>query len=236
MDRTEQKSESFLLGMMLTIAGGFLDAYSYVARGRVFATAETGNIVLLGLNLAQGNFRKVLYYLVPITSYALGILAAEQIKAGHKAKEDSSFHWRQIVILAETLIIAGVAFIPQGQLDIVANSAVAFICSMQVESFRKVNGNPYATTMCTGNLRSGMEHLYHLLAEKDREAGRAAMQYFGIIGFFILGAILGVVCAGVWGGRAALVCCVPLLIVFVIMFERKDGKEKKFFNAEGFHI
>ena len=227
MNRKEQKSESFLLGILLVIAGAFLDAYSYVARGKVFATAETGNIVLLGLNLAQGNFHKVLYYLVPITSYALGILAAEQIKAMHKNREESGFHWRQIVILAEILIVAAVAFIPQGDLDIIANSSVAFICSMQVETFRKVRGNPYATTMCTGNLRSGMEHVYYWLAEKDRVSGKKALEYFGIIGFFIIGAILGVVCADSWGGRAALVCCIPLLLVFVLMFEKEEGKEQQ---------
>ncbi|MFR8333021.1 MAG: YoaK family protein [Oscillospiraceae bacterium] len=39
---------------------------------------------------------------------------------------------------------------------------------MQVESFRKIEGNAYATTMCIGNLRSGMEHLYrwHVTQEK----------------------------------------------------------------------
>lgn len=220
MNRKEQASESFLLGVVLAIAGGFLDAYSYVARGKVFATAETGNIVLLGLNLAQGNFGKVFYYLIPITSYAVGVLVAERIKAVHKTKEDGGFHWRQIIILAEIVIVAIVAFLPQGRMDIVANSAVAFICSMQVESFRKVNGNPYATTMCTGNLRSGMEHVYHWMFEKETASGTAAMQYFGIIGFFIVGAIIGVICAGAWGARAALVCCIPLVIVFALMFQK----------------
>jgi len=219
MSREQQISESFRLGAILAIAGGFLDAYSYVARGKVFATAETGNIVLLGLNLAQGNYGKVLYYLVPITSYAIGILAAEQIRAVCGRKGEAAFHWRQIIILAEIFIVAIVAFIPQGALDIAANSMVAFICSMQVESFRKVNGNPYATTMCTGNLRSGMEHVYHWLAEKNKASGNAAAQYFGIISFFIAGAIIGVVCAGRWAGRAALVCCIPLIAAFFLMFK-----------------
>ena len=32
MDKKEQMSESFRLGVLLAITGGFLDAYSYVAR------------------------------------------------------------------------------------------------------------------------------------------------------------------------------------------------------------
>ena len=40
------------IGLMLCLAGGFLDAYTFVTRGGVFANAQTGNIVLLGLELA----------------------------------------------------------------------------------------------------------------------------------------------------------------------------------------
>ena len=76
MKRTGQMSESFLLGAILALAGGFLDAYTYIGRGGVFANAETGNIVLMGLELADGNFRNALHYLIPITAFACGVLAS----------------------------------------------------------------------------------------------------------------------------------------------------------------
>ena len=50
-----QMSESLLLGAMLAMAGGFFDAYTYLCRGKVFANAQTGNIVLFGANIAEGN-------------------------------------------------------------------------------------------------------------------------------------------------------------------------------------
>ena len=40
-----QMSESFFLTAILAIVGGFLDSYSYLMRGHVFANAQTGNIV-----------------------------------------------------------------------------------------------------------------------------------------------------------------------------------------------
>ena len=43
-----QMSESMALAVFLTLAGGFQDAYSYNCRGKVFANAQTGNLVLLG--------------------------------------------------------------------------------------------------------------------------------------------------------------------------------------------
>ena len=54
-----QMSDTFLIAVLLAVVGGSLDAYSYVARGHVFANAQTGNIVLFGLHLADGEW---IYY------------------------------------------------------------------------------------------------------------------------------------------------------------------------------
>ena len=51
--------ESLLIGILLAIVGGFLDIYTYLLKGNVFANAQTGNIVLMGLKIAQSDFRDV---------------------------------------------------------------------------------------------------------------------------------------------------------------------------------
>jgi hypothetical protein len=43
------------LVLLLTGVGGYVDAVSYVALGRVFTANMTGNTVLLGLSLVQGD-------------------------------------------------------------------------------------------------------------------------------------------------------------------------------------
>ena len=64
---SKQMSESIKLGVILAIAGGFMDAYSYLARGQVFANAQTGNMLLFGVNLASGQFQHALHYLCPVS-------------------------------------------------------------------------------------------------------------------------------------------------------------------------
>jgi uncharacterized membrane protein YoaK (UPF0700 family) len=111
----------------------------------------------------------------------------------------------------------------------IVNVLVAFVCSMQVQSFRKVSGNTYATTMCTGNLRSAAEGLYHFIGLKDKSALKRSFIYLGIIVFFIFGAIIGSVTATVYGVTSALFCCVLLLIVFFLMFKyEKAGEAEKY--------
>ena len=215
----EEAAETFLLAAALAVAGGFLDAYSYLVRGGVFANAETGNMVLLGIRLIQGEYAGALTYLVPILAFALGVWTSEA--ARDRFRDHPSVHWRQLTLGAETVIVAAVAFLPE-TLDMLANVLVAFTCAMQVESFRKIRGNAVATTMCTGNLRSGTALLFHGLHTRDRGALRQALQYYGIILFFILGAALGVWCTELLSGRAALVCCLLLLTAFCSMFIRVE--------------
>jgi len=218
-----QMSETFRLGAVLALAGGFLDAYTYLVRGKVFANAETGNMVLLGVNLLNGQWEKALGYVAPILAFAIGVVVAEAIK---KRVQERSLHWRQISLLAEMVILLVVCFLPQS-MNNAANVAVAFVCAVQVESFRKVHGNAFATTMCTGNLRSGTERLWQFLQSGKRESLTQAGRYYGIIFFFIVGAELGSFTSGILAERAVFVPCLLLFAAFLMMFwnDEKQGQE-----------
>ena len=149
-----QMSESFLTAVFLSLSGGLQDAYTYLFRGKVFANAQTGNIVLLSTNIMDGRWDKVLHYLVPLCAFALGVLAAEKMREHFQAMQ--RLHWRQLVVLGEVLLLFAVGFLPQSQ-NLLANAIVSFSCAMQVQAFRKVNGYAFASTMCIGDLRSGVE-------------------------------------------------------------------------------
>ena len=61
----KQMSESFLTAAFLSVSGGLQDAYTYIFRGKVFANAQTGNIVLMSGYFFDGDFHKGLHYLIP---------------------------------------------------------------------------------------------------------------------------------------------------------------------------
>lgn len=219
-NKTRQMSETFLMGTLLALTGGFLDAYTYISRGGVFANAQTGNIVLLGLNMASGQWSRVLYYLVPIIAFVLGIFLAESIRG--KCMYNRKMHWRQLVLILEILVLLFVAVLPQGKFDMIANVAVSFICAMQVESFRKVNGNTFATTMCTGNLRSGTERLYRFGRTGEVKELEKSLQYYGIILIFIIGAMAGMWLTKQFAQKAVLFACGMLFMAFLMMFVRLE--------------
>lgn len=220
-----QMSESLLLGGLLAMAGGFFDAYTYLSRGGVFANAQTGNIVLFGLKLAEGEWQHALTYLLPILAFALGVVAAELVKQRGKRENrpDGALHWRQVIVIAEVVLLAVVAFLPQ-QMNMVVNTVISFVCAMQVETFRKVRGSAFATTMCTGNLRSGTEQLIIWRQTGNRKAAHKARHYYAIIVWFIAGAALGALCTDAWGERALLLTCAPLLAAFCLMFREQEAR------------
>lgn len=216
METKREMSKSIATGLLLAACGGYLDAYSYLARGGVFANAQTGNIVLLGINAAQRNYSALVHYAIPIFAFSLGILVSEFIK--WKFRYSSSIHWRQIIIFAEMVLLLISGFLPVGEADMAVNTAISFVCAMQVETFRVISGNKIATTMCTGNLRSGVELLFFGIKNKSVVDIKNSAKYFLIIAFFIIGAVLGSIFTGVLGAESVFVCCGILAVVLLLMF------------------
>ena len=100
---SRQYSDSLRVGILLALTGGFLDAYTYISRGNVFANAQTGNMVMLGINFMEGNFRGIINYIIPIIAFAIGVLLAEVIRT--KLSKSEKFHWRQAVLAIEIILL-----------------------------------------------------------------------------------------------------------------------------------
>ena len=118
MNKKVQISESIELGILLALSGGFMDAYSYIGRGGVFANAQTGNMLLLGVHLSEGDIPDAIRYLCPVLAFTFGIALSDIVrnlgKGGH-------LHWRQISVVTEAIILAIVSFFPQSH-NLLANS------------------------------------------------------------------------------------------------------------------
>ena len=203
----KQMSESFLTAAFLSLSGGLQDAYTYIYRGHVFANAQTGNIVLLSQSIAERNWSQTLEYLIPLSFFAFGIAAAELLRFRYQST--TRIHWRQLVLLFEIAILFAVGFMPE-TCDLIANGIVSF-----------------ASTMCIGNLRSGMESLCAYWKTQNRTNLQKSFCYWGIILMFAIGAALGVFCVAAFGARAIWISCLLLSVSFLFMFAKEDMEELK---------
>lgn len=214
--KSSQMSESIILGVILALSGGCMDAYSYLCRGHVFANAQTGNMLLLGINLFEQNWAKALAYALPVLAFTIGIVFAEAIRYSFGSANKRRLHWRHGVIVIEILCLIAVSFMPQS-INLLANSLTSMACGMQVEAFRKIHGNSIATTMCIGNLRSGTESLCAWFRLREKGMLRRAFLYYGVIVCFVVGAVVGNSLIKLSGEKAILICPVLLAVAFMLM-------------------
>lgn len=209
--------EMLFTGLCLAFVGGLLDAYTYVLKGGVFANAQTGNIVLVGIRLVTGSIPEAVNAFLPILAYFVGVFLTEWLK--EKVADSVFIEWQHIVVIIEIILLFAVGLLPPQVPNELIVVLISFLCSMQVNAFRKTRGLPFATTMCTGNLRSCAEKLYKFCSFHDPQNGRDALRYFLVILLFFSGATIGTLLCGVMGLRTVWVGSGLLLILlFVLLY------------------
>ena len=66
--------------VIITLIGGYMNAYTYITRDGVLANMHTANMSHLGINLALGNWQIALTYFLPIASCIFGAAFSEAVK------------------------------------------------------------------------------------------------------------------------------------------------------------
>ncbi|KXB35030.1 YoaK family protein [Atopobium deltae] len=227
MRHAQYTAESIELAIFLALSGGLMDAYSYLMRDQVFANAQTGNLLLLGVHVASGNFSYISHYAMPVIAFALGIAFIHFISLYWVSSRVS---WHTIAVAIEIALLLGVGCIPAGQ-SLLANSLTSLACGIQVQAFRRLHGFPFATTMCIGNLRAGMQELISYISTSDPNVLEGIFLHYGTIACFVAGAIVGSKLVPLFGIHTIWGCCallsVGLIILLVDTRQRIENKRKK---------
>lgn len=209
--------ERMRVALCLAFVGGFLEAYTYILKGGVFANAQTGNLIFLAMRLTEGRVIPALEALAPVIAFLAGVLLTERLK--RIPQNTGLLQWHCIVAAVELVLLLAVALLPAGWPDIATTLTVSFVCALQFDGFRKTHGLPYATTFCTGNLRSAGEKLFRRVADHDQDAGHHARRYFTVIAVFLGGALVGSVCSRRFGQPSAFLCCAVMAAVLAFFLQ-----------------
>jgi uncharacterized membrane protein YoaK (UPF0700 family) len=205
------------LGVLLAVVGGFLDAYSVISLGGVFANAQTGNVVLLGVGAARGDWGVAARHFPPIVAFVIGVAVAETLRRPRVVAVIRRPTWAALVL--EILVLTVVGFLPGGVPDIVKVVVIAFVASVQVSTFRILITWSYNTTMMTGNLRSVSQALYLAIADRDPDSARKARNFAAISLSFVAGGLIGgwltlhVGAHAIWVAAGVLVVALGLFVL-----------------------
>jgi uncharacterized membrane protein YoaK (UPF0700 family) len=207
---------SLRLGMVLSLTGGFLDAFTFLHHSGVFATAQTGNIVLIGVQAATGQWSGALRHVPPLLAFVAGVATAETML--HPRVTPLVLRPRRAALVAELVVLACVGALP----DLIGSTAivvlVAYVSAMQNATFGVLRRWSVNTVIATGNLSTATRAAYRALVLGEPGAGEQARLFGTICLTFLAGAVLGGFAthrlgnAAVWLA-AALVAAALLLFV-----------------------
>jgi uncharacterized membrane protein YoaK (UPF0700 family) len=207
--------------VLLTLANGFLDAHTYVARGGVFANVQTGNVVLFAIHLSEKNWHDSLSRLAPIPAFIVGVALAAHIKSGRVDKwVKHPLRWTMGI---QAAALFGFGFVPAGVPHIAVTIPISFLAGMQIGLFRSVRDLMYMPVATTGNLMRVVEAGYDAFVEKHRESREAVVTYAALIAAFGGGAIAGAFATRFWGLHAIWVpaACLAMTLVLFVIDERE---------------
>ena len=125
------------------MSGGFQDAYTYFARGGVCSNAQTGNVVLSN-HIMSGEWMIALKYLLPLIAFASGIFIAKLCILALNMHKDALETGYTCIRNSDSILCRT----HSSSLRYLATILVSFSCALQVQTFKKVSGYSYASTMC----------------------------------------------------------------------------------------
>jgi uncharacterized membrane protein YoaK (UPF0700 family) len=205
----EAPESSLRVALLLSLSGGFLDAFTYVGHGQVFANAMTGNVILLGVHVAAGDVARAATHIPPIVAFLVGVFLAQALRiyvARGVSRRAALFS-----LVIEILTLAAIAFLPRAYPDIPIVLTISFVAALQNSSFTKVEAWSYNSVMTTGNLRRFAETLFAgILPRRDTVTLDQARIFGGVCVSFLLGAGIGGLITP-WAGNAGLAVPVALL-------------------------
>lgn len=209
--KNNQMSDSKIVALLLTMVGGFLELYSYTFMNNVFATAITGNIVLLAYFLKNREFYKAGKYAVPILFFMIGIYISEIIR--RKYKNLKIFHWRNIILIIELSILTLISLL--NNIEYIGIPLISFTSGLQIQAFRKFSEYSYFSTMVTGNTRQLVEAFVH----KDMKKVKGFL-------FIIISFVTGVILSDVFIeflDKSAIYFPIAIILIVFILINKKKG-------------
>jgi uncharacterized membrane protein YoaK (UPF0700 family) len=210
---------SFAVAIALSFAGGYLDAFTWLAHDRVLANAQTANVVLLGVYAAMGQWNEAFRHLPPIIAFVAGVFVALSLRDSKK------YDTHRVSLTVEIIVLLTVMILHVRLPNIAGTLGISFAAALQTTSFAAVESWTFSSVMTTGNLSRFAEALYaRSMGRGNATTKRQAWVFASISVMFGVGAGVGALATDHFASGAlffptALLCWV----LWQCTFDRGDG-------------
>ena len=151
------RDETLLVAWLLALIGGYLEAYTWIVH-RVFANAQTANLVLLWVHMTSGDWMEADRFVLPLLAFVGGVVLACWLRWA--APERAA----RISIVVEIVFLFIVAILHNRLPELAGTLGISLVAAFQTVSFPRVEGVAYSSVMATSNFRQTIEGLFAALA------------------------------------------------------------------------
>jgi uncharacterized membrane protein YoaK (UPF0700 family) len=151
------RDEALYIAAMLAFTGGYLEAYAWIVH-RVFANAQSANLVFLWVNVATGEWGKAIHYIPPLLAFTGGVVMACWLRWAAPLRA------ARVSLSIEIVFLFIVAIVHNRLPDVAGTLGISLVAAFQTVSFPRVEGWSYNSVMVTSNFRQTIESLFAAFA------------------------------------------------------------------------
>jgi uncharacterized membrane protein YoaK (UPF0700 family) len=211
---TFPKEEALLTACLLALAGGYLEAYTWIVH-RVFANAQTANLVFLWVNVVEGDWKDAQRFVLPVLAFGAGVILACGLRWA--APERAG----RISIIVEIVFLFIVAILHNRLPDRAGTLGISLVAAFQTVSFPRVEGLNYSSVMATNNFRQTVESLFVAFAGgRDPRLFRRPYVFGTMCVAFGGGAVIGAIVTEM---TRAYSLAVPVALLVVVLLRCEFG-------------
>ena len=215
------------IACVFAIVGGYTDAYSYLAHGHVFANAQTGNVVFVGVYASAGDWAQAARHLPPIAAFVLGVATANLLGVRSQKREFRATLACQSFELAILIALIGAG---RGMPDEWVVPAISFVAAIQTSCLDTIGAWSFNSAMTTGNLRGATAGLIAWMKGRDPEDNRSKAIGLGLICVaFLVGALGGGYYTRFDEDHALAPCAA--IVAFGILLTWRERRRRRLFAA-----
>ena len=213
------RDETLQIASLLAFIGGYVEAYTWIVH-RVFANAQSANLVFLWVYMTGGEWEKAVRYIPPLLAFVVGVVLACWLRWALPQRS------ARISNMIEIAFLFMVGIVHNRLPEVAGTLGLSLVAAFQTVSFPRVEGWSYNSVMVTSNFRQTIEGLFAGFAGSTEPRPFRRSYIFGMVCIaFGSGAAVGALVTELKRTHS-LAIPVLLLVIVLLLCEQKPVRAR----------
>lgn len=207
------------LHWLLTMVGGFMGAYAILLHSGNFASAETGNLIELTIELSNAEYNQVGIRLGAVIVFGFSIVLS------YLLTNYSKLNLWKLVLWVDAICLSTTALLPKSTDPLLSLYPIFFCTAFQWGTYSSAASFSSSSLFITNNFKQALLGWTQYILTKNSEFRQKACFYSVTIFSFLIGAAIATTSVKYFSYHAAFFMLIPLMTARILLiFSPQLGK------------